>query len=110
MKSAEQLAQMFREAQEAADAVKETEDGGTCNLDTVAFMPGRSIVRLKKAFAILDWHFSGSTWLGSKIYFSGLHFSGQGNRRARMAKAAYEYIRTALLNDSIMVWHWQQID
>jgi hypothetical protein len=111
MKTSEQLAQIFREAQTAADAVQEGDDGGTCNLDSVVLQPRNSTMRLKKAFELLGWDYgNGFNWLGAKSHFSGLRFRGQGNMRARMAKAAYDYIRTALLNDSIMVWHWQQMD
>lgn len=77
------LAKANQDSQKYAD----TEDGGSCNFDALAI----KVKATPKQMAQLDWYtfkwgkrgLDGKTW-----YVVELDYSGQGNRRTRMAKEA----------------------
>lgn len=91
-----ELNQALLNAVNAAAMFDDTEDGGTCNLDSVtlkisipAKLAAQSWVKLEKMLA-RDW---GSLWRG--YFMVDIPLSGQGNRRTRMAEAACNSLRTA---------------
>jgi hypothetical protein len=111
MKTAEELANILKLAQIEAYKAEAGDDNGTCNLDDVVFQPGRHAPRLKTAMELAGWRERSSfKWIGATTYSSGFSFSGQANQRARMVQAAYDYLKDALTDDPIEVWHYQQMD
>lgn len=95
------LAQVFREAKEAALAADPgaglENDGGTCNCDTPAFrIKGAReahILAAGEAAGVkpqpFDW-FGGRRW-----YWLNVPLFGQANRRTRMMEAAQRVLRDA---------------
>jgi len=95
----EQLAQAFTAAREAALALADTEDGGTCNLDTpVVFLPHVPKARVEAAAALAGICVHHDTWLGRACWFVYTPLNGQANRRNRMAEAATKALKDAGLN------------
>lgn len=93
------LNQALLNAVNAAAMLDDTEDGGTCNLDSVALkiiIPAKLVaatwVKLEKML-VSDW---GRLWKG--YYMVYIPLSGQGNRRTRMAEAACNSLRSAGYN------------
>lgn len=81
-------------AQHAANELRETEDGGTCNLDMVAVNLGSYTQKRRNELAELDWRVEPvgeKGWAG--YWFVHFDLSGQGNRRTRMAEAAKKVLR-----------------
>lgn len=77
----------------------DTEDGGSCNFDSVtlkisipAKLAAQTWVKLEKMLA-RDW---GGFWRGH--YMVAIPLSGQGNRRTRMAEAARDALKSAGYN------------
>ena len=97
----EYLVLALRQAAEDAAKFKDTEDGGTCNLDSAVFWPGRTkkeVIEAAAAESGVDCFIS--EWFGRRCVFVCIG-SGQGNRRSRMAKAAYESLKLSGLDASI---------
>lgn len=84
------------QAQKAADKYRNTEDGGTCNFDTVCVKLGRNTERKRKELAGFDWSVvpvdCGKYWTG--WWFVFLNIPGQANRRTRMTEAAEKELRS----------------
>lgn len=83
-------------ARDTAAMLDDTEDGGSCNFDSVtlkinipAKLAAQAWVKLEKMLA-RDW---GRLWRGH--YMVGIPLSGQGNRRTRMAEAACNALKSA---------------
>lgn len=87
-------------ANEAAQQFANTEDGGSCNFDALAI----KVKATEKQMKQLDWftfkwgkrHPDGKTW-----YVIELDYSGQGNRRTRMAEAACESMKAQGYESSV---------
>lgn len=86
-KEFEALERALAAADKAAQKYADTEDGGTSNFDALAIKVKATERQMKQ----LDWHSykwtkrdtDGRTW-----YVIELNYSGQGNRRTRMAEEA----------------------
>lgn len=86
-KEFESLERALSTANNAAQEYADTEDGGTCNFDALAI----KVKATEKQMKQLDWftfkwgkrESDGKTW-----YVIELDYSGQGNRRSRMAEEA----------------------
>lgn len=83
----------------SAAMLGDTEDGGTCNMDSVtlkisipAKLAAQAWVKLEKMLAS-DY---GRLWRG--YYMVDIPLSGQGNRRTRMAEAACNALESAGYN------------
>lgn len=84
------LAQCFQAAKDAATAIDNREDGGTCNRDHPAFriksVRTSTVLEAASKAGVNVWEFR---WFGSRRWFGlGGFLDGQGNCRARMAAAA----------------------
>ena len=95
-KELNELNQALINAVNTAAMLDDTEDGGTCNFDTVTLkikIPKKFIqyiyVELEKMYARV-W---GRLWKG--YYLVDIPLSGQGSRRTRMAEAACGSLRAA---------------
>lgn len=93
----QRLVELFRQAGLAAlKASDDEEDGGTCNMDSPAFRIDRmltsTIKRLAKTANLSACEF---TWMGKRWFWLNVPLYGQGNRRARMAKAAADVLEAA---------------
>lgn len=92
-KEFEALEMALLKANNDAQAYADTEDGGSCNFDSLAI----KVKATEKQMSQLDWGSykwskrdptDGKTW-----YVVVLDYCGQGNRRSRMAEAACESMR-----------------
>ena len=91
--TAEQLADIMRAGVKAAQheiETGDTDDGGTCNLDSVALdLTGYRKPTVEQAAALAGVHvykLSGAWWSG--CWMIGTPHAGQGDRRTRCAEAA----------------------
>lgn len=92
------LAAAFRAAKAAAlEAGKNTEDGGTCNLDSPAFrIDGASAKSIELAAAEAGVSVSVFSWFGGRRwFFLRVPLEGQANLRARMSTAATQALKAA---------------
>lgn len=90
------------DAVNSAAMLDDTEDGGTCNFDSVtlrisipAELAAETWVKLEKMLA-RDW---GRSWKG--YYMVDIPLSGQGARRTRMAEAARDALKSAGYNAAV---------
>jgi hypothetical protein len=95
--TAESLANCFRAAREAAEAIDREEDGGTCNMDSPAFrLPRVPDKLIREAAELAGVSASDFLWFGRKRwYWLHVPLHGQGNRRSRMSHAATQALREA---------------
>ena len=91
-----ELNQALLNAVNTAAMLDDTEDGGTCNFDSVtlkisipAKLAAQAWVKLEKML-VRDW---GRLWRG--YYMVDIPLSGQGSRRTRMAEAACNALKSA---------------
>lgn len=91
-----ELNQVLLNAVNTAAMLDDTEDGGTCNFDSVtlkisipAKLAAQAWVKLEKML-VRDW---GRLWRG--YYMVDIPLSGQGSRRTRMAEAACNALKSA---------------
>ena len=91
-----ELNQVLLNAVNTAAMLDDTEDGGTCNFDSVtlkisipAKLAAQAGVKLEKML-VRDW---GRLWRG--YYMVDIPLSGQGSRRTRMAEAACNALKSA---------------
>jgi len=91
----ETLADIFRQAKLAAEqAGQNTEDGGTCNLDSPAFQcKGMRESTIKAAAELAGVDVCDFRWFGGKWFWLSSFLEGQANRRARMSQAATQVMR-----------------
>lgn len=91
------LAECFRAAKAAAEAIDNPEDGGTCNRDCPAFRIERCRESLiKEAAALAGVTASDFDWFGGRRWWWLTGFlEGQGNKRARMSHAATRALEAA---------------
>lgn len=93
----ELLAGALALAEEAAQAVKDTPDSGTCNFDTPYFRPGAlrsATIEAAADLAGVDVHIH-DLW-GSRAAFVEVATRGQAYLRTRMAEAGYQALKAAL--------------
>lgn len=88
-------ANAIKEANEAAKSASQTDDGGTCNMDsvTIDFKGWREtdITKLQNMSGIrigekLSGHWRNSRWIDTEAH-------GQGNNRTRMVEAAVNKLK-----------------
>ena len=104
-----ELTKALKKAKEAAQAYANTEDGGTCNFDSPAIDYQEMHMSKAKAeeaitaagLSCFEWN----SWAGKRLVVCGIG-SGQGNRRTRMAEAAYESLKA----DGIAATMYYQMD
>lgn len=91
-----ELNQALLNAVNTAAMLDDTEDGGTCNFDSVtlkisipAKLAAQAWVKLEKML-VRNW---GQLWRG--YYMVDIPLSGQGSRRTRMAEAACNALKSA---------------
>lgn len=101
----DELAKALAKAKEAAMKYIDSEDGGTCNLDSCAVrLAGWRESMVKKACEIAG--VSGYKWENDYLNWHICFTAGQGNRRSRMAEAF-----TASLSESgYEALDWSSID
>ena len=104
------FANALKEAVDAAHAQSNSEDGGTCNLDTCIFKPTRGTRHDDVKKAAKDAGIEVSKVAGSGIWkgywFIWTPMIGQANRRTRMAEAAAEKLKAHGFNAQV----WYQMD
>lgn len=95
--TAESIAKCLRAAREAAEAITNTEDGGTCNFDSPAFRIERVPNKLiQEAAALAGVSCDDFTWFRTRWYWvHGSFLKGQGNWRSRTSVAATKALREA---------------
>lgn len=97
------LADIFRQAEEAALAADPGDDGGTCNLDTPAFTIERvRAATINKAAAMAGVQCTDFRWWSGRWFWLHVTLLGQGNRRATMSTAAQRVLDAV---DDIPGWH-----
>ena len=100
-----ELTKALKKAKEAAQAYANTEDGGTCNFDSPAIdYREMHMSKAKAEEAITAAGLSCFEW-NRRFVVCGIG-SGQGNRRTRMAEAAYESLKA----DGIAATMYYQMD
>lgn len=87
-------------------------DGGTCNLDSVAITcPRVHQSTIERAAEIAHTHATPFTWFGSRSYWVDIDAQGQGYRRTAMVKAAVDAMVKELMKMNRSTWHvsvyWQ---
>lgn len=96
----QQLNVVLREANQAAQIYADTEDGGTCNFDSLAIKVKTTEPQMKQLeFGSYKWgkrDSDGKTW-----WVISLDYSGQGNRRTRMAEEAARYMSSKGYNATV---------
>jgi hypothetical protein len=91
------LANMLKQASNAAShelKTGRTDDGGSSNFDTAAFMLKHTTRKdVELAARLAGVQVDNFTWFGSKMWFwLRTETAGQGDRRTRIAKAAQDVI------------------
>jgi hypothetical protein len=90
------LTAALKKARDAAQLYANTEDGGTCNFDSPAIdyramhMSKAKTEEAIKAAGLRS--FEWNSYGGKRLVICGIG-AGQGNRRTRMAEAAYESLK-----------------
>ena len=90
------LISLFKKAKEAAIASDpgDTNDGGTCNLDSPAFsVPQMRTETIKEIAFKAGLNVCEFSHRGKRAFWLGVPLHGQGNRRAKMARAAGNVLR-----------------
>lgn len=109
-----QLVEALRIAKASAEmAGQNTEDGGSCNLDSPALrLKGWPEALVKAAGEEAGVRLAPFHWFGNVLwYWVCLDFHGQGNRRARMSQAAVDVLHRCLdAHDWVKVAHYMQMD
>lgn len=81
------------DAQKEAEKFLTSDDGGTCNFDSATLLDMRltelDVSNVKEATGV---DLSRFRWYGKVAYWVGIG-AGQGNRRSRMAEAAYKLLK-----------------
>lgn len=94
--SRDELANIFARAKAAAEAFKDSEDGGTCNFDAPAFrIDGAPAMLIEGAAEQASISVTDFKWFGGQRWFWLHVMDGQGNRRTRMAEAATKVLKEA---------------
>lgn len=102
------LIEALKRAEAAALQFKDTDDGGTCNFDMPVIKLPRwkpeEIQAVQQATGIVisdKWDFG--IWKGYRPVGTSRH--GQGNRRTRMAEAAYKSLRTEMPDLDVRMYY-----
>lgn len=112
----ELLVDVFRRAEAAALAADPGEglenDGGACNFDTpVFFLKGARLADVMGAALAVGIGVTRSTWMGRPTYFLNVTMRGQGDRRTKMGRAAYDVLKAAEPTiPGLRVAFYQQMD
>lgn len=97
------LAKYIDIANDEAQKDAESEDGGTCNLDSLTIdlseKSKKFIDHLKLICRFSIDKIESKMWKGS--YFVGIRLSGQGNRRSRMVDRADAYLKSQNVDSSV---------
>lgn len=88
------LTEALKAAKEVAQALKDTEDSGTCNFDQPILYGVREAI-LKEAAEAAGVDYYKTKRYGRVCYLLGSIMEGQANRRTRMAEAAYKTLKAA---------------
>jgi hypothetical protein len=92
--SIETITLAFKASLEAAKALADTEDSGTCNFDCAVVRPGRYSRRFQVAAKAAGVRLLSFTWFGRTAYgVQPPFYQGDANRRCRIAKAMTAAIR-----------------
>ncbi|MGJ1360031.1 hypothetical protein ACR79K_25330 [Sphingobacterium siyangense] len=90
-------------ANDEAQKDVDSEDGGTCNLDSLTIDLSKKsrkfIDHLKMISRFSIDKIESKMWKGS--YFVGIRLSGQGNRRSRMVERASKYLKSQNIDCSV---------
>jgi hypothetical protein len=96
--TARAIAECLRAARFAAEAIDNTDDGGTCNFDSPAFrIPRVSEKLIQEAAALAGVDCCSFQWFARKRWYwvHGSFLRGQGNWRSRTSHAATKALREA---------------
>lgn len=97
------LAKYIDIANDEAQKDVESEDGGTCNLDSLTIdlsdKSRKFIDHLKLICSFSIDKIESKMWKGS--YFVGIRLSGQANRRSRMVERANAYLKSQNIDSCV---------
>jgi hypothetical protein len=103
----EKLTADLKQAIESAKAVSNSEDGGSCNYDSLELvLPYWNTEKAESAIESAGLHsFTHVRW-GARLFIISVPFGGQGNRRTQQAEAMAKSMRDVGYEASV----WYQMD